>query len=194
MVESGAKVNLQGVRVAMTLLSSSQVTEVRSDSAGKFVLPKPFPPGHYAIVSARSIPQGCFISEVKFNDKAISWDDFEISGSSQLEIILSNTAGKIAGSVLDADGKQVLDSSVTLIPTDAKSRPVRQSVADDGNFQFINVRPGKYKLFAWEEVDDDLWPDPEIRKNYESLATEIAVGPGETQNAQLRVIAADTMK
>jgi len=57
---------------------------------------------------------------VKFNDKAISWDDFEISGSSQLEIILSNTAGKIAGSVLDADGKQVLDSSVTLIPTDAK--------------------------------------------------------------------------
>ncbi len=179
--EGGAKVSRQGMRVAMTLLSSSQVTEVRSDSAGKFVLPKPFPPGHYAIVNVRSIPDGCFISEVKFNDKAISWDDFEISGSSQLEIILSNTAGKIAGSVLDADGKQVLDSSVTLIPTDEKSRPVRQSVADDGNFQFTNVRPGKYKLLAWEEVDDDLWQDPEFRKNYESLATEITVGPSETQ-------------
>jgi hypothetical protein len=194
MAESGAKVNLQGVRIAMTRLSSSQISEVRSDAAGKFVLPKPFPPGHYAIVNVRSIPEGCFISEVKFGEKAISWDDFEISGSSQLEIILSNTAGKIAGSVLDADGKPVLGSSVTLIPTDEKSRPARESVADDGNFQFTNLRPGKYKLFAWEEVDDDLWQDPEFRKNYESLAAEITVGPSETQNTQLRVIAADAMK
>jgi hypothetical protein len=56
------------------------------------------------------------------------------------------------------------------------------------------VRPGKYKLFAWEEVDDDLWQDPEFRKDYESRATEITVGPGEPQNAQLRVIAVDSMK
>ena len=62
------------------------------------------------------------------------------------------------------------------------------------NFQFTGVRPGKYRLFAWEEVDDDLWQDPEFRKNYESLATEITVGPSETQNAHLRVIAVDTMK
>ena len=131
---------------------------------------------------------------MKFGGKEISWDDFEISASSQLEIILSNTAGKIAGSVLDADGKPFPGSSVTLIPPDGKSRPVRQSVDDDGNFQFTGVRPGRYKLFAWEEVDDDLWQDPEFRKNYESRATELTVGPRETQNAQLHAIAVDAMK
>ena len=194
LAESGGKVNLQGLRVALTRLSSSSIFEVRSDAAGKFVLPKPVSPGHYAIVSVRSIPDGCFVREVKFSGKEISWDDFGISTSSQMEIILSNTAGKIAGSVLDADDKPFPGSSVTLIPPDGKSRPVRQSVDDDGNFQFTGVRPGKYKLFAWEEVDDDLWQDPEFRKNYESRATEITVGPSETQNAQLRVIAVDAMK
>jgi Carboxypeptidase regulatory-like domain len=113
-------------------------------------------PGHYSIVNVRSIPDGCFVQEVKLGGKEISWDDFEISVSSQLEIILSNTAGKIAGSVLDADGKPFPGSSVTLIPTDGKARPVKQSADDGGNFQFTGVRPGKYKLFAWEEVDDDL--------------------------------------
>jgi Carboxypeptidase regulatory-like domain len=194
LAESGAKVNLQGVRVALTRLSSSLVSEVRSDAAGKFVFPKPVSPGHYAIVSVRSIPDGCFVREVKLGGKEISWDDFEISASSQLEIILSNTAGKIAGSVLDVDGKPFPGSTVTLIPPDGKTRPVRQSVDDDGNFQFNGVRPEKYKLFAWEEVDDDLWQDPEFRKNYESRATEITIGPSETQNVQVRVIAVDAMK
>jgi hypothetical protein len=194
LAESGAKVHLQDVRVALTRLSSSLVSEVRSDAAGRFVFPKPVSPGHYAIVYVRSIPDGCFIREVKFGGKDISWEDFEILGSSQMEIILSNTAAKIAGSVLDAGGKPFPGSSVTLIPLDGKSRPVRQVVDDDGSFQFTGVRPGKYQLFAWEEVDDDLWQDPEFRKNYESRATEITVGSVETQNAQLRVIAVDAMK
>jgi hypothetical protein len=54
--------------------------------------------------------------------------------------------------------------------------------------------PGPATLFAWEEVDDGLWPDPEFRKKYESRATEITVGPSQTQNAQLRVIGAEEMK
>lgn len=198
LAESGVQVRLQDVRINLVGLSSFLpygVFELRSDSAGKFAFPTVMRrPGHFAIVNVRSIPDGCFVREVKFGGKEISWDDFEISASSQLEIILSNTAGKIAGSVLDADGKPLPGSSVTLIPPDGKSRPVRQSVDDDGNFQFTGVRPGKYKLFAWEEVDDDLWQDPKFRKNYESRATELTVGPRETQNAQLHVIAIDSMK
>lgn len=54
------------------------------------------------------------------------------------------------------------------------------------------LRPGKYKLFAWEEVDDDVWPD--FLKQYESRAAEITVGQSETQNVQLRLIPAELMK
>jgi hypothetical protein len=64
----------------------------------------------------------------------------------------------------DDDGKPFPNSPVTLIPADGKSRPVKQSVDDDGNFKIAGLRPGTYKLFAWEEVDDGAWQDPEFRK------------------------------
>jgi hypothetical protein len=49
-------------------------------------------------------------------------------------------------------------------------------------------------LFAWEEVDDDLWEDPAFRKKYEDRATEISVEPSGTQSTKLRLIAVDEMK
>ncbi len=108
--------------------------------------------------------------------------------------VLSSTAGKITGSVSDEEGKPFPVSSVMAIPVDGKSRPVKQAVDDDGNFKITNLRPGKYKLFAWEEVDDDVWQDPEFLEKYEALATVIAVGPRESQTAQLRVIPAEAMR
>jgi hypothetical protein len=169
------------------------VSELRSDAAGRFVSSKPLAPGHYA-VNVRSIPDGFFVREMKLGGQGISTDDFEIASSGQLEIVLSNTAGQIVGSVADADGKPFPSSSVTLVPLDGRSWPAKQAPDDAGNFQFTNLRPGKYNLFAWEEVDDDLWQDPEFRKQYESRVTEITVGPGETQHVQLRMIAAEEMK
>ena len=197
LAESGAKVNLQGLRVALRssiAFGSYSVSEVQSDAAGKFVFDKSIRPGRYAIASVRSIPDGCFVREIRLGGQDVSTDDFEILASGQLEIVLSNTAGTIAGSVSDADGKPFPVSSVTLIPSDGKSRPAKQSVDDDGNFKFTALRPGKYKLFAWEEVDNDLWQDPEFSKKYENRATQVNVGPSEAQKAQLRVIAAEEMK
>jgi uncharacterized protein (DUF2141 family) len=196
LAESRSHVNLQGVRVTLGCpgpLGSS--ADVRSDTAGKLVFPKPISPGHCAIaVDVRSIPDGCFVQEVKLGGQDVSTNDLEILTSTQLEIVLSNKAGKVTGSVLDGDGKPFPNSSVTLIPQDGNSRPVRQSVDDDGAFKFTALRPGKYKLFAWEEVDDGVWQDPEFQKQYENRATEITVGPSETQSTQPRVIAADEMK
>ncbi len=194
LAESGGQVRLQGVRVTLDDLPyHASVQEVRSDATGKLVFGKPFRPGHYTM-NVRSIPDGCFVRDVKLGGQEVSPDDFEILASAQMEVVLSSTAGTIGGSVSDADGKPFPNSTVTLIPPDSKSRPMRQSVDDDGKFRFIGVRPGRYKLFAWEEVDDDVWQDPEFRRKFESRATEITVGPSDTQNAQLRVIAVEEMK
>ena len=37
-------------------------------------------------------------------------------------------------------------------------------------------------------------PDPEFRKLYSDRATEVKVGPSESQNAQVRLIVAEEMK
>jgi hypothetical protein len=167
LAESGSQVNLQGVRVTLSRLPVyNSVPDVRSDATGKLVFAKPISPGHYAIdVNARSIPDNCFVQKVKLGGQEVSADDFEILTSTQPEIVLSNTAGKITGAVSDDDGEPFPNSSVTLIPADGKSRPVKQSVDDDGNFKIAGLRPGTYKLFAWEEVDDGVWQDPDSEKS-----------------------------
>jgi hypothetical protein len=196
LVEADAHVKLQGLTVILDSIPSDPQQQFgRSDGSGNFMFERPIRPGHYSLnVEPTSIPNGCYVREVKFGGQEIAPGDFEIGGSGQVEIILSNTAARIAGSVADADGKPFPTSSVTLIPTDGKSRPWKQEVDDDGNFQFTRLRPGKYKLFAWEEVDDDLWEDPAFRKKYEHRATEISVEPSGTQSTKLRLIAVDEMK
>jgi uncharacterized protein (DUF2141 family) len=188
-VGDGRDVKLQGVQVLLTRIPAYlNPLSVQSDAAGRFTVPKPLPPGHYSLrVAAHTIPDGCFVQTVKFAGQEVSPDDFEIRGSAQLDIVLSNTAGRITGSVTDDEGKFPY-ATVTLIPTSGTSPPVKQAADEDGNFKFTGVKPGKYQLFAWEEVDDGLWEDPSFRKSYESQAAEVTVGPSETQTTQLRLI------
>jgi uncharacterized protein (DUF2141 family) len=130
---------------------------------------------------------------MKVGGQEVSADDIEIRFSTEIEIVLSNKAGTITGSIVDNDDKPFPKSRATLIPSDTNSRPAAQIADDAGKFKFTALRPGTYKLLAWEDVDDSSWQDPEFRKKYEGRAKEITVGPSETQNAQLRAIAAEEM-
>jgi protocatechuate 3,4-dioxygenase beta subunit len=193
MAKNGAQVKLQGLTVVLNGIASNAQAISTSDPTGKLVFGNPIRHGHYSM-TLDSIPDGCFVQDVKLGEQEISLDDFELQGSAQMDILLSNTAGKIKGSISDADDRLVPASIVTLIPTDGKSRPVKQSADEKGNFQFASLRPGKYDLFAWEEVDDGLWQDPDFRKKYEKRSAEVTVNPSDTQNVQLRVILEDEMK
>ena len=190
--ESGVKVKLEEMRLVVAPLGGrmSEVFEMRPDAAGRFGCSQPLPPGHYAIVDLRSIPDGYFVREIKLGDQEISRHDFAIVASAHLSVRLSNTGGKIAGSVVDGDGKPFPGSSVTLIPSDGRSWPAKQTAGGDGTFEFAGLRPGKYRLFAWDDVDDDLWQDPEFQKKYESRAVEVTVGESETKSVRPRVIEA----
>jgi hypothetical protein len=99
-VESGAQVILKGVRVELGItfpgLGPGFRADVQSDAAGKFIFVKPIPPGPYNMVVSY-IPEGCFVQKVKLGGREVDVRDFEIMTSTPVEIVLSNTAGKIAG-------------------------------------------------------------------------------------------------
>jgi protocatechuate 3,4-dioxygenase beta subunit len=193
--ENGSSPKLKGVKATLRQLRSQLgVPVVQSDATGKLVFPKPAAPGHYSLaVDENSIPDGCYLRSVKVGGQEVSADDIEIRFSTEIEIVLSNKAGTITGSITDNDDKPFPKSRATLIPSDSNSRPATQLTDDEGKFKFTALRPGTYKLFAWEEVDEGLWQDPDFRRKYESKAKEISVGPNETQELQLRAITAEEM-
>ena len=106
--ESESQVNVQDVAVLLRRHTDSNVYVARSDATGKFVFDKPIRPGHFAIeVEARSLAENCFVQKVKLGGQEISADDVEISASAQVEIVLSNKAGKITGSVSDEEASTI---------------------------------------------------------------------------------------
>lgn len=190
--ESGDQVRMQNLRVQL-LDTFMHAHEAQCDAAGRFVFSSPFMPGNYTI-NVLSMPDGFFVRDIRLGTQEISSDGFEVLASGQLEIVLSGAAGTISGSVEDADSEPFLYSTVTLIPLDGRSRPLRTDVDGDGHFRFTGLRPSAYKIFAWEAVDNDRWPDPEFLKKYEGRATDVTVGPRETRTARVRVICADEIK
>jgi Carboxypeptidase regulatory-like domain len=174
---------------------SHSVFQRQTDATGKFEMPKPLRPGRYSIdVRPETIPDGCHLQAVVLGGHEIAPEDFEIIGSAPLEIVLARNAGKITGSAVDEDGKPLLNATVTLYSAGGSSPPRKQAAADDGSFAFPALRPGRYVLLAWEELNDDFWEDPEYRKKYESRAIEITVGSSETESAQVKAIPAADMK
>jgi hypothetical protein len=164
---------------------------ISSDATGKLVFGRPGAPGSYRLgVEASTIPEGCYLQQVKFAGQTASMDAIEIDASGEIEIVLSRTAATIVGSAQDDDGKPVPGAKVLLISEDGRSRAELKTANDDGRFKFTALRPGSYRLYAWEEVDEDLCQDPEFLRKCAARATAVTVGPSETQEAQPRVIAA----
>jgi hypothetical protein len=186
--EEGARIKLEGIGVSLTGVERYVLDrqDLLTDAAGRFVS-SPLRPMRYGIAQVRGLPEGCYIREIRLGEREIAPAEFEVAASGILEIVLSTAAGRIAGSVVDADGKAVAGPTVTLIPQDGRSWPAKMATDEAGGFHFVGLRPGKYTLFAWEEPDDDLWQDPEYRKRF--AGTEIEVKAGEAQRVELRAIA-----
>ena len=190
--EAGSKVKLAGLSVSVYSVAvpfNSQNASV--DASGKFSLKNLS--GRYRVFS--DVPDGCFVQSVKLGGQEISPDEFAVQSAAPLEVVLSTTAAEITGSVIDKDGQPVLYSpTVALVRTEKDAKAVRPFNTDGDTFTFIHVKPGTYRLFVWEDVEEGAWEDPDFRKKYEDRAVEVTVGPNETKKLQITAIPADAAK
>ena len=191
LTDSDSPISRKGVRVSlkrMPLLLSSPPNS--SDDTGKLDFDLPFGPGQYTlVVEPSSLPPDCFVQVVKMDGKDLSTAEVNIIASTHFEIVLSPTAGTITGIVPEFPG-----AVVALIPADPTLPPNKQITDADGRFKFTNLRPGRYRLYAWDQVDDDLWPDPDFLKRHKSTVVEITVAPRATVKTNLQVAATDDGK
>jgi len=65
------------------------------------------------------------------------------------------------------------------------------STDQNGHFAIKGVRPGEYKIYAWEEVEYGAYQDPDFVKPHESAGVDISAKAGGHDTIQLAVIPAE---
>jgi CBS domain-containing protein len=108
-----------------------------------------------------------------------------------IEIVIGTNPGAIEGRVM-TDRQQPANSVwVALLPenglkflTDHKFT----GTDPDGKFQFQNIPPGDYKIYAWENIEAFDWQEPKIMRAYESRGTAVHIDEGRKATVELTAI------
>ena len=102
----------------------------------------------------------------------------EAPTSSPLEIVLGMNPGSVEGTVL-AD-RPAAGVTVAVLPNVRGRFDLVKTATTDasGRFSLDHVAPGDYKVFAWIEVNDGDWQDPDFMRAVEERGTPIRVREG----------------
>jgi hypothetical protein len=152
------------------------------------------PPGVYDL-NVDGAPAGMYVRSARIGDSdALAQPlDFTKGAPGALEITLGTNTGTVQGSVKDAGGAASVGVRAALVPQEPWRQGKRESykVATtdaSGKFTMTAVPPGEYKLYAWEEVDETAWLDPDFLKPLQQNATPVTVRESATETAEVRVI------
>src|SRR5438309_8936950 len=106
------------------------------------------------------------------------------------EIVLGNAPGSLNGAVRDEKRQPIPNVRVVLVPARRNRIDLFKTArtGESGEFRFESLPPGDYKLFAWEDIEDGAWLDPDVMEPYESRGTAVAVAPASDQTVTVGLI------
>jgi serine/threonine protein kinase len=145
------------------------------------------------------------VSQAKFSERfereARSATGTEVrNGSVPIDIVVSLKAGLVAGTVQNADaGKPAPGATVVMIPQEKERAPIpeyyQQGTTDQhGRFAFKSVAPGRYKVYAWEDVEPTAWMDAEFMKPFLAKGETVTVEESGRAEVEVSVIPANSEK
>jgi hypothetical protein len=92
--------------------------------------------------------------------------------------VVGGDGAQLDGAVMDIKDQPVGVAMVVLVPADPDRRPARlyrnTDTDQNGRFTLKSIPPGKYLLYAWEDVEDGAWFDPEFMARYEKQGESIS--------------------
>jgi len=145
-------------------------------------------------VSAFPMPTNGYIKSARLGNTDVLQESVSISGnvSGPLEVVLSTNAAQVDGSVVDKDQNPVRGIQAVLIPDRRDRRDLYKTVTTDqnGRFSFRNVAPGDYRLFAWEDLEQFAYNDPEILRRYEQLGNPLKISESARLTVEAKMIPA----
>jgi len=181
---------LQPKRAGMFFGMSSASTK----ADGSFVLKSVFPEDYVTVIG--NLPSDTFIKSVKVGGDETATTGFNGAKGGTMEVVISGKAGKIEGTVTDADGKAFAGATVVLM-SDKPFRTRRTSAETTstdqyGHFTFRGLRPANYQVGAWQDIDEEEYSDPDFARRQSSNLTSVKLSEGESQTKDLKLAASET--
>jgi hypothetical protein len=125
---------------------------------------------------------GVYLKSVRLEDRPLAQPRIDAREKLEpLTVALGADTGELEGAVKSSNGVPVARARVDAIAGgDHANRPDfnRSSFSDEkGQFRIVDLPPGQYKIFAWENVPDGAPQGPEFRKAFDKQAAAVAVLP-----------------
>ena len=119
------------------------------------------------------------------------------SNRAPLRIVISTRGGVVTGKVTTpGEAPRPGRAFVLLAPAGRNAQapdPEAVQYADDtGRFEFSGIRPGRYRIYAFEEMDPQALADPGFLQPFEQGSEPFEVSEGGRVSKQVPLIPANT--
>ncbi len=149
-------------------------------------------------ISVFGLPEGFYLKSVRLGEQDVteSGVDFSQGGAAgKITLVINPNGGQIDGAVQNAKGDAAIGATVTLIP-DADHRAISwlyktANTDQNGRFTMKGMRPGEYKVYAWEDIEPGAWQDPDFVKPHESAGEAVSVKESSHATVQLKLVPAE---
>ena len=169
-------------------------TNTTVDRLGNFEW-KNVDPGNYIVQVFGGHGQGFFLKSVRLGGRDVT-TGFTVSGPAMLELVVSTKGGAVEGTVVEKekdadDAHPVANATVVAVPEE-KYRKLADHFGmgqtdQHGRFTVRGLAPGSYTLYAWQDLEDGVWRDPDFLKSQEANGTSLKVEEGSHQTVELKL-------
>jgi len=149
-------------------------------------------------VNVSGLPQGFYVKAIRSGNIDVLTTGLDLTNGAvaPLDVLVSPNAPQVALSVQNPTTQQpAVAVTVVLIPQEPERRNqtyfYRTGSTDQyGRSTLSPVMPGEYRAYAWEDVQNGQWYDPEFMKPIESKGEAVSVKEGAPISVQLTMIPA----
>lgn len=163
---------------------AASVTDVQSDGS---IQTTPLDPGPY-MMQAIVAPPTLYVKSILLNQQDVTAKAIDLSeAGGTIEIVLGSGMATISGNTSDASS----GTAVILVPNPVApdgSNVLFANTGTAGAFQFPNLRPGDYKVFATAIRDYGTWQNPDFLGRLDAEGTSVSVGENQQQQVQVPVV------
>lgn len=152
-------------------------------------------PGNYevAVIALTNEYANYFVKSVAVGGHEVSDAVLRVTGGLMgIDVIVSANSAQVDGTVSDKEGQPARNATVVAVPSSSRKKEFDQYQAvltdQNGRFHIQGLRPGDYKLLAWEDVESGAWCDPEFVQAYESFGHPVHLAEGSRQRISLEEI------